>query len=121
MKNHIVVSVESEYREDESDRSNYVFAYHICIRNLGEQPAQLISRKWLITDADGGKTEVHGEGVLGEQPTIQPKDKHCYSSFSVLKTAVGCMQGSYLMKANNGELFNVEIPVFTLAVSGVLH
>ncbi|MDX8388040.1 MAG: Co2+/Mg2+ efflux protein ApaG [Ghiorsea sp.] len=121
MKNHIVVSAEPEYREHESDDHNYVFAYHICIRNSGEQAAQLISRKWLITDANGEKTEVQGEGVLGEQPTIQPQQEHCYSSFSVLKTEVGCMQGSYLMKSKDGELFSVDIPVFTLAVSGVLH
>jgi len=117
----IRVSVETEYMQEHSHEGNHVFAYHICIRNEGEQAAQLLSRKWLITDADGNESEVQGEGVIGEQPIIQPQAEHCYSSFSVLKTQVGCMQGSYFMQAEDGNLFEAIIPTFTLAVKGVLH
>jgi len=116
MKNEIIVSVETEYLEEQSRAGEYVFTYHICIRNEGEQAAQLLSRKWLITDADGSKTEVQGAGVIGEQPLIQPQAEHKYSSFTVLKTPVGCMQGSYQMKADDGTLFEADVPMFTLAM-----
>lgn len=121
MINHIEVFVEPEYRENESFEGHYVFAYHITIKNSGEQAAQLLTRKWLITDADGQKVEIQGDGVVGEQPTILPTQSFRYSSFCALKTPVGCMQGSYMMKAKDGELFDAPIPVFTLAVAGVLH
>lgn len=121
MKNNIEVTVESEYQAEQSREGEYVFVYHICIQNKGEQAAQLLSRKWLITDADGNITEVKGDGVIGEQPVIAPNQTHQYSSFSVLKTKVGCMQGSYQMRAEDGELFEADIPMFTLAVAGVLN
>ncbi len=121
MKNDIQVDVEVEYLEAQSRDSEYVFAYHIRIRNEGEQAVQLLTRKWLITDADGNKTEVQGAGVIGEQPVIQPQGEHQYSSFSVLKTPVGCMQGSYQMKADDGSLFEADIPMFTLAVRKLLQ
>ncbi len=117
----IRVSVTTEYLEEPSRPDEYVFAYHICIRNHGEQAAQLLSRKWLITDADGNRIEVQGDGVVGEQPVIPPRGEHCYSSFSVLKTPVGCMQGSYQMKAEDGTLFEADIPMFTLAVRRLLQ
>ncbi len=121
MKYDIQVSVTSEYLEEQSRGGEYVFAYHICIHNHGELAAQLLSRKWLITDADGNKIEVHGDGVIGEQPVIPPQAEHSYSSFSVLKTPVGCMQGSYQMKAEDGTLFEADIPTFTLAVRHLLQ
>jgi len=121
MQSSIKVIVGTEYMEEHSEAGHHVFAYHVCIRNVGEQAAQLLSRKWLITDANGNKTEVVGEGVIGEQPVIQPKSEYRYSSFSVLKTQVGCMQGSYQMKADDGQLFEAKIPTFTLAVKGVIH
>ncbi|MDQ6990079.1 MAG: Co2+/Mg2+ efflux protein ApaG [Mariprofundaceae bacterium] len=121
MENKIEVVVKAEYMDEHSKGDEYVFTYHISIRNQGTKAAQLLSRKWLITDADGNITEVQGDGVIGEQPIIQPQGEHQYSSFSVLKTPVGCMQGSYLMQAENGDLFEAEIPTFTLAVKGVLH
>ncbi len=121
MKYDIQVSVTSEYLEEQSRGGEYVFAYHICIRNQGELAAQLLSRKWLITDADGNKIEVQGDGVIGEQPVIPPQGEHSYSSFSVLKTPVGCMQGSYQMKAEDGTLFEADIPTFTLAVRHLLQ
>ena len=121
MKNECIVSVDTEYLEEQSRAGEYVFTYHICIRNVGEQPAQLLSRKWLITDADGNKTEVQGSGVIGEQPVIQPETEHKYSSFTVLKTPVGCMQGSYQMKAEDGTLFEADVPMFTLAVRHLIQ
>ncbi len=121
MKNNIEIAVTTEYLQEQSRVGEYVFTYHICIRNVGEQAAQLLSRKWLITDADGNKTEVHGEGVIGEQPVIPAQEEHQYSSFVVLKTPVGCMQGSYQMKAADGMLFFVQIPIFTLAVRHVIQ
>ena len=121
MKNHIEITVETEYQAEQSRDGEYVFAYHICIQNKGEQAAQLLSRKWLITDADGNVTEVQGDGVIGQQPVIAPQQEHRYSSYSVLKTKVGCMQGSYQMRTEDGVEFEAEIPMFTLAVSGVLN
>ncbi len=121
MKNHIEVTVETEYQAEQSREGEYVFVYHICIQNKGEQAAQLLSRKWLITDADGNVTEVQGDGVIGEQPVIQPRQEHRYSSYSVLKTEVGCMQGSYQMRGEDGVFFEADIPMFTLAVAGILN
>ncbi len=121
MKYDVVVSVEVEYLAAQSREGEYVFAYFICIRNQGEQAAQLLSRKWLITDADGNQTEVQGAGVVGEQPVIAAGDEYRYNSFTVLKTKVGCMQGAYVMQAEDGSQFEAEIPMFTLAVDGVLN
>jgi len=121
MKDSIVVIVKPEYMPEQSELGNYIFVYHVHIRNMSEQPVQLLARKWLITDADGHTTEVQGEGVIGEQPIIQPQAEHRYSSFSVLKTPVGCMQGSYQMQAEDGTLFDAVIPTFTLAVTGMLQ
>jgi len=121
MENNIEITVETEYQVEQSREGEYVFVYHICIRNNGEQAAQLLSRKWLITDADGNITEVQGDGVIGQQPVIQPQQEHRYSSYSVLKTKVGCMQGSYQMCTEDGVQFEAEIPMFTLAVSGILN
>jgi len=121
MKNEIIVTVSVEYMAVQSKVGEYVFAYHVCIRNAGEQAAQLLSRKWLISDANGTKTEVQGDGVIGEQPTIYPQKEHRYSSFSVIKTPVGCMQGSYQMQAEDGTQFEAQIPTFTLAVKRLLQ
>jgi len=117
----IEIAVETDFLLQHSQDFHYVFAYHICILNLGDSPVQLLSRKWLITDANGDKTEVQGDGVIGEQPVIAGKSEHRYSSFSVLKTPVGCMQGSYTMKDEAGNLFDAIIPTFTLAKSGMLN
>ena len=98
-----------------------MFIYHISIRNDGTIPAQLISRHWLITDANGQVQEVEGEGVIGEQPVIPPGGEHRYNSFCVLETPVGCMEGSYQLIAEDGTAFEAPIPAFTLAVPGALH
>lgn len=121
MKNRIEITVETEYQAEQSRDGEYVFSYHVCIQNKGEHAAQLLSRKWLITDADGNITEVQGDGVIGQQPVIEPQQEYRYSSFSVLKTKVGCMQGSYQMRTEDGVEFKAKIPMFTLAVAGVLN
>jgi ApaG protein len=108
-----------EQSEPESDR--YVFAYTITIANNGNVPARLISRHWVITDANGKVQEVRGDGVVGEQPHLNPGEVFRYSSGAVLETPVGAMQGLYRMEADNGVNFDAPIAPFTLAVPGVLH
>ncbi|MGA8202887.1 MAG: Co2+/Mg2+ efflux protein ApaG [Woeseiaceae bacterium] len=109
----------SEQSEPESGR--YVFAYTITIANTGEIPARLMSRHWIITDANGKVKEVSGDGVVGEQPHLNPGEEFRYSSGAVLETPVGAMQGLYRMQADNGLSFEAPIAPFTLAVPGVLH
>lgn len=109
----------SEQSEPESGR--YVFAYTITIANTGEVPARLMSRHWIITDANGKVKEVSGDGVVGEQPRLNPGEEFRYSSGAVLETPVGAMQGLYRMQADNGVSFDTPIAPFTLAVPGVLH
>ncbi|HCS12552.1 MAG: Co2+/Mg2+ efflux protein ApaG [Zetaproteobacteria bacterium CG06_land_8_20_14_3_00_59_53] len=119
----IDVNVRPEYAEEHSDavEGRFVFIYHVNIRNTGSISAQLLRRHWIITDADGQVQEVEGEGVIGEQPDIPPGGEHAYKSFCVLDTPIGCMQGSYRMKAADGTAFEAPIPAFTLAVPGSLH
>jgi len=119
----IKINVATNYIVDQSepDVGRYVFAYTITIENLGDLPARLLSRHWVITDANGKVQEVKGDGVVGEQPHLNPGESFRYSSGAVLETPVGAMQGSYRMKADNGTHFEAPIPAFTLAVPGVLH
>ncbi|WP_058835453.1 Co2+/Mg2+ efflux protein ApaG [Luteimonas abyssi] len=116
---HIATRFLDEESEPEQDR--YVFAYTIRIRNLGRRAAQLISRHWIITDGNGKVDEVHGEGVVGEQPTIEPGDAFEYTSGAVLETAVGSMQGRYDMVGDDGTQFDAPIPPFTLSMPRTLH
>ena len=119
----IRIEVASHYVDDQSepDVGRFVFAYTITIENTGEIPAKLLSRRWLITDANGKVREVSGDGVVGEQPRLNPGESFRYSSGAVLDTPVGAMQGSYRMQADDGLDFDAQIPVFTLAVPGMLH
>jgi ApaG protein len=119
----ISIEVATDYVDDQSepDVGRYVFAYTITISNKGTVPAKLLSRHWLITDANGKVQEVRGDGVVGEQPHLNPGEKFRYSSGAILETPVGAMQGSYRMQADNGLRFDAPIPPFTLAVPGVLH
>jgi len=98
-----------------------VFAYTITIRNTGKLPVQLLTRRWLITDAGGKVREVRGDGVVGEQPRIRPGEIHRYSSLSIIETPVGTMEGSYGMIDGDGESFSASIPIFRLAVPGILN
>jgi len=122
-KYEISIEVVTDYVREQSEPNvdRYVFAYTITILNRGELPAKLLSRHWVITDANGKIQEVKGEGVVGEQPHLGPGESFRYSSGAVLETPVGAMQGSYRMRADNGTQFDAPIPPFTLAVPGVLH
>lgn len=122
--NHnIVVEVETNYVEGQSEPDNerYVFSYTITIRNEGGQPAQLLSRHWVITDAHGNIQEVKGEGVVGEQPHLNPGEGFQYTSGAMISTPVGSMRGTYQMMADDGNEFDAEIPAFTLAIPRTLH
>jgi ApaG protein len=116
---HVATSYMDDQSEPEADR--YVFAYTITISNKGEVPATLLSRHWIITDANGKVQEVSGDGVVGEQPHLNPGERFRYSSGAVLETPVGAMQGLYRMKTDEGESFDAPIEPFTLAVPGLLH
>ena len=98
-----------------------MFSYTITIRNEGEVPAKLLTRHWVITDANGRSQEVRGDGVVGEQPYLKPGQGFRYSSGAVLETPVGAMQGSYQMVADDGATFDAAIPAFRLAIPGMLH
>ena len=122
--NHrISVEVETTYLEDQSapQSQRFVFGYTITIRNDGEVPAKLLTRHWIITDADGRQEEVRGEGVVGEQPRLKPGQGFRYSSGAVLQTPVGAMQGSYQMIGDDGLHFEAPIAPFRLAMPGMLH
>jgi len=119
----IRIHVATDYIDDQSepDADRYVFAYTITIANNGEVPATLMSRHWIITDANGKVQEVTGDGVVGEQPYLQPGERFRYSSGAVLETPVGAMQGLYRMETDTGSTFDAPIEPFTLAVPGLLH
>jgi len=119
----IRVSASVVYLEAQSDpgERRYVFAYTIDIHNAGNNPARLLTRHWLITDADGRVQEVHGDGVVGEQPEISPGDTHVYSSGAIIETPVGTMEGRYGMVSDEGIQFDATIPLFRLAVPGILN
>ncbi|UCB32161.1 Co2+/Mg2+ efflux protein ApaG [Duffyella gerundensis] len=119
----VCVQVQSVYIATHSspEDERYVFAYTITVRNLGRNTVQLIGRYWLITNGNGEASEVEGEGVVGEQPYIEPGDEFQYTSGAVLETPLGTMQGHYVMVDNEGENFQVEIPVFRLAVPSHVH
>jgi ApaG protein len=114
----IRVQVESFYDEDRSspEESYYFFAYQVRISNEGTEKAQLLSREWIITDANGEAQRVQGPGVVGEQPTLAPGDVFEYTSFCPLSTAVGTMHGTYHMVLPDGSSFEAEIAPFSLAV-----
>ena len=120
-KIHVQVATDYVDEQSEPDSDRYVFAYTITIANNGDVPARLISRHWVITDANGKVQEVSGDGVVGEQPHLNPGEEFRYSSGAVLETPVGAMQGLYRMEADNGVNFDAPIAPFTLAVPGVLH
>jgi ApaG protein len=101
--------------------SQYLFAYHVRISNVGSETAQLVSREWIITSADGEVERVKGPGVVGEKPILPPGGAFEYTSYCPLKTAVGSMQGSYQMVTAEGEKFDAHIAPFTLAVPHALN
>ena len=119
----IRVDVETRYLEEQSDprERKFVFAYTITLRNEGRVPAKLLTRHWIITDANGKVQEVRGEGVVGEQPHLEPGQGFRYSSGAMIETPVGTMQGSYQMVADDGARFDAPIPLFRLAMPGILQ
>lgn len=122
-KYEITVLAEAFYLPDQSsdEEGRHAFGYHITIINTGSVAAQLISRHWLITDAHDVVQEVRGLGVVGEQPLLQPGDRHEYDSGAIIATPVGRMRGSYQMVAEDGTHFEVGIPEFILSMPRVLH
>jgi len=117
------IDVETQYIAEQSDpqQHRYVFSYTITISNLGDVAAKLLTRHWIITNADGKEEEVKGKGVVGEQPHLQPGDGFQYTSGTILETPVGSMHGSYQMLADDGERFDAIISPFTLSMPNTLH
>jgi len=122
-KYEIDVTVATRYLPDQSDLAagRHVFAYTVTVRNTGNVPAQLISRHWLITDAEGQVQEVRGLGVVGHQPLLEPGQSFEYTSGCSLATPVGTMKGSYQMTAEDGVQFDAPIPEFVLSMPRTLH
>ena len=122
-KHNIEVTVRTAYVPAQSapESNRYVFAYTITITNAGDIPARLLTRHWVITDANQKTQEVRGEGVVGEQPYLVPGMSFEYTSGTILETPVGVMRGSYQMEADDGTRFSADIPTFTLSVPRTLH
>ena len=119
----IDVTVKTAYIEAQSapETNRYVFAYTVTITNTGSVPARLVSRHWVITDANEKVQEVRGEGVVGEQPHLPPGASFQYTSGTMIETPVGSMRGSYQMIADDGTEFDAEIPRFVLSMPRTLH
>ena len=119
----IEVRVQARFLAEQStpEDGRFVFAYTIRIHNAGKMPARLISRRWLITDDNGKVQEVSGEGVVGEQPWLRPGEDFEYTSGAILETAIGTMEGSYQMLADDGTQFDAPIQAFTLTIPRILH
>nr|WP_314625787.1 Co2+/Mg2+ efflux protein ApaG [uncultured Noviherbaspirillum sp.] len=119
----LTVAVRTQYLEDQSDpdRDHYVFAYAVSIRNTGQATAQLISRHWVITDANQKVEEVKGLGVVGHQPLLKPGEQFDYTSGTALKTPQGSMSGSYFCVAEDGTRFEAPVPEFVLSLPRTLH
>ena len=117
------VSVETAYLQDQSnpDDNQYAFAYTVTIINVGTVAAQLISRHWIITDANNHVQEVKGLGVVGAQPLLQPNQQYAYTSGTLLATPIGSMRGTYQIVAEDGTMFDAIIESFTLAVPKMLN
>lgn len=113
----IRVSVRPVFLEDQSepDQGRYVWAYRVQIENAGRETVQLLRRTWRITDAHGRTLRVHGDGVIGEQPTLEPGEAFEYTSGTPLETPSGFMEGEYHMVVPlSGEAFDIAIPAFSL-------
>ena len=122
-KYDISVAARTTFIPDQSDLESgrYVFAYTVTIRNTGDHTAQLVSRHWIITDANNQVQEVRGQGVVGEQPMLRPNESFQYTSGTAIATPVGTMRGTYQMVAEDGVQFDALIPEFTLSMPRVLH
>ncbi|MFT7560605.1 MAG: ApaG protein [Flavobacteriales bacterium] len=123
MPDRIRISIKTKFIEEQSsiEENRFVYAYNILIENIGREAAQLISRKWTITDAKGAIQEVQGLGVIGEQPRIEPGQSYRYTSGAVLATDSGIMEGEYTMQQDDGTEFSADIPAFSLVKPSALH
>ena len=110
------VEVQPQYLPEQSDPDEgvYTFAYAITITNTGQIPAQLISRTWNVNDANGHTERIKGLGVVGHQPLLKPGESFEYTSGTRIRTATGTMHGSFFCVADDGEKFDVDIPMFVL-------
>lgn len=119
----INIAAKVNYLPDQSDEAGnrFVFSYTITITNAGDTAIKLLSRHWIITDAHNNVQEVRGQGVVGEQPLLKPKQSFEYTSGTVIATQVGTMSGSYRMVTDDGTEFDAPIPQFVLSVPRVLH
>ena len=117
MSEPIAINVETFFIESQSnpDRDYYVFTYTITITNNGNEPATLLRRHWIIQDFNQKVIEVQGDGVIGEQPRLEPGEHFTYTSGTSLETDVGTMKGSYTMQTDQGDLFEATIPEFVLS------
>jgi ApaG protein len=122
-KYRIDISVKTAFLAEQSapETNRYVFAYTITIANAGTVPARLLTRHWVITDANNKVREVRGEGVVGEQPYLTPGMSFEYTSGAIIETPVGTMRGTYQMVADDGAAFDAQIPEFTLSMPRTLH
>lgn len=122
-RHSIKVLTNSRFQPEQSTpvEGHYAFSYTITIENQGSEPARLIDRHWIITDADGRVQEVRGQGVVGEQPYLKPGESFRYTSGAVLPTPIGSMHGSYGMISDDGTRFDAEIPPFSLMSLSRLH
>jgi ApaG protein len=119
----IRVTVSSAFRPERSepDKGRWLFTYTVRIENEGDVPAQLLSRRWVITDANGDRQEVVGDGVVGHQPRLAPGERFEYTSFCVLETPHGSMRGTYRMVRGDGSSFEARIAPFPLVVPGAVN
>ncbi|MDX1525576.1 MULTISPECIES: Co2+/Mg2+ efflux protein ApaG [Pseudidiomarina] len=119
----ISITVTTQYLAAQSVAADeqYMFAYTITIENQSTETVQLLKRSWKITDAEHKITRVAGDGVVGQQPQLAPGESFSYTSGTVLATPIGTMEGFYTMKGSKGELFDVQIPSFRLAIPNIIH
>lgn len=121
--NGIRVAVATRYLEPQSDprQSRYVFTYEITISNEGKEAVQLLSRHWIIQDANNDVDEVEGEGVIGKTPILPPNESFTYSSFCPLRTEWGIMKGNFQMQSESGEEFEAVVAPFVLMMPHLLN
>jgi ApaG protein len=117
----IRITVRSRFLPEQSGGGRWAFAYTVRIENIGHASAQLRSRHWIITDGNGKREEVRGDGVVGNQPMLKPGERFEYTSGAVLQTPHGSMQGTYRMVAEDGRQFDAEIAPFPLTQPGALN
>ena len=119
----IRVEVQSDFRADRSEPQahRWLFAYTVTIRNEGSAPAQLLARHWVITDGTGHREDVIGDGVVGQQPRLEPGESFRYTSYCVLRTTHGSMQGEYRMVRDDGGAFDADIAQFSLMIPQMMN